>query len=324
MPYLIALAIAATILSLASMSIAPMLLAAIPAHFIYRNMKMKEYFASPEFIQHKAELASVVQEFNEMSAYVRQIRASGKFKIGASDTGSNAHLASFQNTSAYNYQRDRNVADYASKNVHNASLQVVRGAKADPIKYLMKYFGIAATEERLSTVEALGESISRIENALANLKKREVSISKAINPPAFILKHYLRQFREQIGISLPEITVPYPKYVFQYVSAGGNSSQVTQIELNAQTIDALINVLDSKIKYKKSAAGQRSLMTARFREYIKSRDLYSCRYCKVSIRDEEHLLLEVDHIHPVSKGGLSIESNLQTLCWKCNRTKSNK
>jgi 5-methylcytosine-specific restriction endonuclease McrA len=34
--------------------------------------------------------------------------------------------------------------------------------------------------------------------------------------------------------------------------------------------------------------------------------------------------LEVDHIKPVSKGGLSIETNLQTLCWRCNRTKSNK
>ncbi|WP_256948040.1 HNH endonuclease [Streptococcus pneumoniae] len=27
---------------------------------------------------------------------------------------------------------------------------------------------------------------------------------------------------------------------------------------------------------------------------------------------------------PVSKGGLSTPDNLQTLCWKCNRSKSNK
>ncbi|RAE55164.1 HNH endonuclease, partial [Burkholderia multivorans] len=39
---------------------------------------------------------------------------------------------------------------------------------------------------------------------------------------------------------------------------------------------------------------------------------------------EPHLLLEVDHIKPISKGGLSEIENLQTLCWRCNRSKSNK
>ena len=39
---------------------------------------------------------------------------------------------------------------------------------------------------------------------------------------------------------------------------------------------------------------------------------------------EPNLLLEIDHIIPVSKGGLTEESNLQTLCWKCNRSKSDK
>ena len=29
-------------------------------------------------------------------------------------------------------------------------------------------------------------------------------------------------------------------------------------------------------------------------------------------------------IIPVAKGGLTEESNLQTLCWKCNRSKSDK
>ncbi|MFC5731548.1 MULTISPECIES: HNH endonuclease [Nocardioides] len=49
-----------------------------------------------------------------------------------------------------------------------------------------------------------------------------------------------------------------------------------------------------------------------------------CRHCAVSLADEPHLLLEVDHIVPVSKGGLSTPENLQTLCWRCNRRKSNK
>lgn len=32
----------------------------------------------------------------------------------------------------------------------------------------------------------------------------------------------------------------------------------------------------------------------------------------------------MDHIEPVSRGGLSIPENLQTLCWRSNRSKSNK
>ena len=32
----------------------------------------------------------------------------------------------------------------------------------------------------------------------------------------------------------------------------------------------------------------------------------------------------IDHIIPVAKGGCTTEDNLQTLCWKCNRAKSDK
>ena len=60
------------------------------------------------------------------------------------------------------------------------------------------------------------------------------------------------------------------------------------------------------------------------REFILERDNYTCQCCGNSIKKEPNLLLEVDHIKPVSKGGASIPGNLQTLCWKCNRSKSNK
>jgi hypothetical protein len=295
-----------------------------PVYRLVRHERMKRYFASPDFLAQKQEVAAVVAEHNEISAYVAEIRESGNFSIGRSSTGSQAVFASYNNTSRHNYNRNRNVADYASSNVHNCGLQVVRNASADPIKYLIKYFDIAANEEKLGEIENMGESISRLENALQNLESREVSIARTISPPDFIVKYYFSEFQAQIGLSIPKLTIPYPNYVFQYVSAGGNSSQETRIKLDSPTIDALIQALSEKIKFKKSAAGQRSLMTARFREFIKSRDNYACRMCKVSIHDQTHLLLEVDHIMPVSKGGLSIEENLQTLCWKCNRSKSNK
>ena len=298
--------------------------AIVPLYFLVRYIRMRRYFASPSFLEQKELIAAVVEEHNEISSYVDEIQASGRFSLGRSSTATKAHLASFENTSKFNYKRDKNVVDTASAHVHHCSLQVVRNASMEPIKYLIKYFDISATEEKLAEVEELGESISRLENAVANLRRREGEISEEIAPPKFILKHYLKKFQEQIGLSIPALSVPYPKYSFQYVSAGGNSSQVTDIRLDSETIDSVVETLAERIRFAKSAAGQRALMTAALREKIKIRDGYACKLCSVSVAQEPNLLLEIDHIKPVSKGGLSVEANLQALCWKCNRTKSNK
>ena len=58
--------------------------------------------------------------------------------------------------------------------------------------------------------------------------------------------------------------------------------------------------------------------------FIVKRDDFTCCNCGNSTYAEPNLLLEIDHIIPVSKGGRTVEDNLQTLCWKCNRSKSNK
>lgn len=234
-----------------------------------------------------------------------------------------AHLATFENNSAWNNRRDRNVAEYVPY-VHNASLQVVRNASIDPVKYLMKYFSIKADQETLADVQRVAEDISRLEEAVANVKGREAAITARINPPAFILKRYADEFWNQVGVRLSPITVPYPQYKFQYTSAGGNSGQTSSIELNTPTLDASSATLVEKIRWVKSAAGQRALMTVRLRGHIKERDRYTCLQCAVSVAAEPHLLLEVDHIMPVSKGGLSTPENLQTLCWRCNRSKGAK
>jgi hypothetical protein len=291
---------------------------------VVRHFRMKKYFSSPEFLAHLQELSDIVAAHNEIADYVTEIRNTGRFGIGKSDSGSKSHLANYENTSKRGYKRDKFKLDLSSRHVHHASLQVVRNAALEPIKYLIKYFDIAPTEEKLSEVEELGESISRLENALRNLKAREVAIANAFAPPKFILKHYLKDFQSKVGLRISTISIPYQAYKFEYVSAGGNSSQVTEIKLNPSTVDALIEELSERIKFRTSAAGQRALMTAKFREQIKKRDNFTCRICLLSIHQEPHLLLEIDHIKPLSKGGMSTEDNVQTLCWKCNRSKSNK
>jgi hypothetical protein len=308
----------------AVVTIVVLVLIAYVAYRVTRFIRMKRYFASEEFQAHKREIGSVVDEHNEISGYTLEIRRGGTFAIGGSSSGAQAHLASFQNTSQWKYRRDRNVANLAAPNVHNCSLQVVRNASADPLKYVMKYFNVKADEPSLESVENLGESIARLESAVDNLRQRESSIARMVSPPMFILKHYEKQFMKEIGVELAPIAIPYPVYIFEYVSAGGNSSQRTTVTLDSPTIDALISTLGDKIRWRRSAVGQRALMTARLRNAIKARDNYTCLNCSISVMAEPHLLLEVDHIVPISRGGLSAEDNLQTLCWRCNRTKSNK
>ena len=295
------------------------------AYIVYRvgRYLMKErYFMSKEFIQHKMQIDTFVKEYNDIARYVERFQTIS-LQSNSSDKYKYAHLATGSNTSAYNIQRDRNVVNQ-SRYVHNASLQVVRNAELEPFKYLCKYFDFKPNEENLQYIQDLGEQVSRFLNAERNLDSRYNRIIRSINPPHFIMKHYQLEFLHLIEVSLPDISFEFPTYTFQYVSAGGNSSQTTSITLNEETIEMLIEYMNEQVKYKNSAKAQRSLMTKKLREYIKRRDEYTCQSCGASTAQQDLLLLEVDHIIPVAKGGLSTEDNLQTLCWKCNRTKSDK
>lgn len=297
------------------------------AYGIYRLIRhiMKvRYFNSDEFKAQKAKVEKTVADYNEIAEYVKEIPNNNQF-VPKENKLEHSDLATFENTSKYNYVRDRNKRTALTKpNVHACSLQIVRRASEEPLKYLCKYFNIKPNKANLQQVQEIGDNISRMENTISNLQARQDELTRDFNPPKFILKHYYKELMSQIGVNLPEINVEYAQYVFEYVSAGGNSAQRSTIELDGQTAEALAQYLDAKIKYGKSAKRQRSLMTNALRTAIKKRDYYTCQMCEASTAQQSLLLLEVDHIIPISKGGLSDPDNLQTLCWKCNRSKGDK
>lgn len=135
----------------------------------------------------------------------------------------------------------------------------------------------------------------------------------------------MKRFESKLGfepVGLDEIT--FPTHKFSYVSSGGNASMECTVEMNLDNLDEMLRYLDGRVKWAKSIAGQRALMTPALRKIILERDNYTCKKCGTSLNSEPHLLLEIDHIIPVSKGGLTREDNLQTLCWKCNRHKGAK
>lgn len=304
----------------------PFILAVIGIYLIYRIVRVirkNRYFNSEEFLSHKKDVDSMVKEFNEISDYVQNIPNNNTF-ISKSSGTNQAHLATYINTSKQNYKRDKNKKDTSTQNVYSTSLSVVKKASEEPIKYLCKYFNIKANEDDLNQLEEIGTNISRMEATVNNLQQRQENIKNDFNPPKFIKKYYLKELMKKIGANVPEIDIKYAQYTFEYVSAGGNSSQKSVITFNGETVEATANYIADRIKYKNSANAQRALMTNALRTEIKERDDYTCQMCSASIAEQSLLLLEIDHIIPVSKGGLSTLDNLQTLCWKCNRSKSNK
>lgn len=66
---------------------------------------------------------------------------------------------------------------------------------------------------------------------------------------------------------------------------------------------------------------KRKGITKKARFEVFKRDSFKCQYCGASAPD---VVLEVDHIHPVSKGGKNDTLNLVTSCWDCNRGKSDR
>lgn len=143
--------------------------------------------------------------------------------------------------------------------------------------------------------------------------------------PWAIKKFSQKKLEKNLGFEEVDFsTLYFPKYEFKYTSAGGNTGTTYDVVMDIDNLNRFVVYLSEKIKFSKSVAGQRALMTSKLRQHIKERDHFTCKCCGASIEAEPHLLLEIDHIIPVSKGGLTTEDNLQTLCWRCNRSKGNK
>jgi hypothetical protein len=70
---------------------------------------------------------------------------------------------------------------------------------------------------------------------------------------------------------------------------------------------------------RKSVSSERVAISKRQRFDIFNRDSFTCRYCG---KTPPNVLLVVDHIIPISKGGTNDSDNLATSCEQCNQGKS--
>lgn len=279
------------------------------------------YYKSYSFSNLKQQIDSYIKNCNDLNEHVESLKESSLL-INKTDYGK----ALYRDESRWNYKRRHLKNQKYAPNVYNCSRTVCDNARKKPFEYVCKYFGIKATEENLSQVEEILNNFEAAEDGkkrLLNEKKKILDSIKTDIP--FIIRKFSKNLDKKLGFEEIDMSTSYfPRYIFQYISSGGNASMRCDIVFDLENLNRFVQFLAEKVRFRKSVAGQRALMTSMLRQQIKERDHYTCQICGASIEKEPNLLLEIDHIIPVSKGGLTAENNLQTLCWRCNRSKGAK
>lgn len=114
------------------------------------------------------------------------------------------------------------------------------------------------------------------------------------------------------------------KIVINYSSPKGRNTDTREKIIHENEIKYYCTheINRKKYIYQEDAQVERGKMNESLRYDVFQRDGFKCCICGASAKDGAKL--QVDHIIPVSKGGKTVMSNLQTLCDRCNRGKSNK
>ena len=284
------------------------------------NQKILEYYESSSFIKIKETcevLMSTQREFNE---YITE-KAQSISKLFGTRVVRNETI----NNDEYNYIRPykKTITPFTAE----VSATVFASAENNPLEYVVKYFypNKKLYPEQIQKLHRLVEELETLRDAKQIIENYKVEYQQYLGDvPDYIMENDESGFYSRLGFANVDESVLTVEYKFAYTSGGGMAQRSFTVPMTEENIVELIKVLESKLTAKAFAKEQRALMTKKLREYIKKRDNFTCCNCGNSTYKEPNLLLEIDHIIPVAKGGCTVEDNLQTLCWKCNRAKSDK
>lgn len=284
------------------------------------NQRILEYYDSPDFSKIKDTcevLMSSQREFNEyISKKVQSISKLFGTRVVRNET---------INEDEYDYIRPykKTITPFTAE----VSATVFASAENNPMEYIVKYFypNKKAYPEQIQKLYQLVEELETLRDAKQIIENYKAEYQQYLGDvPDYVMENDEAGFYSRLGFATIDEGVLTVEYKFSYTSGGGMAQRSFTVPMTEETIAELINALESKLTASAFAKEQRTLMTKKLREYIKKRDNFTCCNCGNSTYAEPNLLLEIDHIIPVSKGGLTSEENLQTLCWKCNRAKSDK
>ncbi|WP_219814593.1 HNH endonuclease [Rathayibacter sp. AY1E2] len=146
------------------------------------------------------------------------------------------------------------------------------------------------------------------------------SSHRRIRPDRFV--HIERKIAERRRLPVP-VAQADVSFIARYTSPRGRNSYARRLPLSFDQLRYQLNeARRARAELGTVAAArkrERGLMTASMRLSILVRDGSRCQICGISA--EHGATLHIDHIHPVSLGGRTEPSNLQTLCDSCNLAK---
>lgn len=282
------------------------------------------YFNHDDFKKIRNSQKQYIRDCNLLNEHIIDLR-NAFISVHKTDYG----RANYRSFDKYNYRRPELINIQEEPNIINCSRTVCTNAKLNPPKYFCKYFNIKEDEESLSLFESILSNYMAANEGIALLKKQKSTIIRTAKKdiPWVITEFFSRRLSEELGfVDYTFDDIYYHTYYYRYISSGGYASIITEYILDIPNLEILTQYLAERIRYRNSAIGQRRLMTPSLRKSILKRDNYTCQnpLCNNSMWKEKNLLLEIDHIVPISKGGKTTEDNLQTLCWRCNRKKGSK
>lgn len=287
---------------------------------VSKNRKILEYYDSPSFLKIKETcevLMSSQREFNEyITEKVQSISKLFGTKVVRNET---------INEDEYSYIRPykKTITPFTAE----VSATVFASAENNPLDYVVKNFypNKKMYPEQIQKLHLLLEELETLKEAKQIIENYKAEYQQYLGDvPAFVMENDEAGFYSRLGFANIDESVLTVEYKFSYTSGGGMAQRSFTVPMTEETIVELIRMLESKLTASAFAKEQRSLMTKKLRTFIKTRDNFTCCTCGNSTHAEPNLLLEIDHIIPVAKGGCTVEDNLQTLCWKCNRAKSDK
>jgi adenylate kinase family enzyme len=287
---------------------------------VTNNQKILEYYESPSFLKIKETCEVLMSSQREFNEYINE-----KVQSVSKLFGTRVVRNETVNSDQYDYIRpyQKTITPFTAE----VSATVFASAENNPLEYVVKYFypNKKSYPEQIQKLYMLVEELETLRDAKQIIENYKSEYQQYLGDvPNFVMENDEAGFYSRLGFANIDESVLTVEYKFAYTSGGGMAKRSFTVPMTEETIAELIKVLESKLTASAFAKEQRTLMTKKLRESIKKRDDFTCCNCGNSTYAEPNLLLEIDHIIPVSKGGRTVESNLQTLCWKCNRTKSDK
>lgn len=164
--------------------------------------------------------------------------------------------------------------------------------------------------------------ITRFGSWNKSLEKAGLSTTARMNIPEEELFQNLADLWQHFGRQpkFHEVKQPLSKFsVSPYANRFGswyNALKAFIATMNGDIIET------KQTNNEKNATNNPRSINYRTRFKVMQRDDFKCQICGASPAMQAGVLLHVDHIVPVAKGGQATMDNLQTLCQKCNLGKS--